>query len=73
MGNLLSRKIDFYDNLSNLELRVLLDHLLHHWTSEARHDFAMKHPMIYERMNPGTGVANLKKCLEIVIEQNAKP
>lgn len=64
MSNLLSRKIDFYDNLSSLELRILIEHLLHHWTAERRQEFALQHPMIYEHLNPGTGIENLTECLQ---------
>ena len=51
--NSISRIIDRYENLSNQELRILLEYLLYHWTGNQRRAFSLQHPVIAAKLNPG--------------------
>ena len=51
--NSISRIIDRYENLNNQEVRILLEYLLHHWNCDSRRTFAMSHPVIAAKLNPG--------------------
>lgn len=52
--NCTARCIDDYENLTDFEVRVLLEWFLNHWDSASRTTFSNQFPLLYEKLNPGT-------------------
>ena len=70
--NSISRLIDRYENLNNQEIRILLEHLLHHWTADQRRTFTMAHPMIAKKLNPGCVDEPMANYIHAVLLEKAQ-